>query len=176
MPECMTFFKGKVPTGTYPNIGSSVAPPVVGVTQKGSIRGQTRFILSKAWNGKYASQKVVNDALPGNPQVKPSTTPFRAVMNAGDYLSREHYSCGGPNMIGSGPPGTLVLTSKDGGQSKSQCDGTNIPPSTCNVKYVYDGSDYTRFRKEQAKNRNRNDYTYGGSNNGAYVALEHVRH
>ncbi len=174
MPECMTFYKGKVPKGTYPNIGSSVAPPVVGVTQKGSIRGQSRLILSKAWNGKYASQKVMNQVT-GN-TVKPSTTPFRAVMNAGDYLSREHYSCGGPNMVGSGFPGSLVLTSKDGGQSKTQCDGTDIPPSTCNVKYVYDSSDYIRFRKEQAKNRNRADYTYGGSNNGAYVALEHVRH
>ena len=175
MPECMNFSK-KVLPGTYPNIGSSVAPPLVGVTQKGSIRGQSRLILSKAWNGKYASQSVVNHALAVPTQVKPSTTPFRAVMNAGDYLSREHYSCGGPNMIGSGPPGSLVLTSKDGGQSNRQCDSTQIPPSTCNVKYVYDGSDYIRFRKEQAKNRNRKDYTYGGSNNGAYTALEHVRH
>jgi len=172
----MTFFKGKVQVGTYPNIGSSVAPPVIGITQKGSIRGQSRLILSKAWNGKYASHKVVNNAITGSPMVKPSTTPFRAVMNAGDYLSREHYSCGGPNMVGSGFPGSLVLTSKDGGQSKTHCDGTDIPPSTCNVKYVYDGSDYTRFRKEQAKNRNRTDYTYGGSNNGGYEALQHVRH
>ena len=62
MPECMNF-SIKVLPGTYPNIGSSVAPPLVGVTQKGSIRGQSRLILSKAWNGKYASQSVVNHAL-----------------------------------------------------------------------------------------------------------------
>ena len=169
----MIFHRGPVTKGTYPNV-KGVAPQVVGVTQKGSIRGQSRLILSKAWNGKYASEQVTNHHT--NQIVKPSTTPFRAVMNAGDYLSREHYSCGGPNMIGSGPPGSLVLTSKDGGQSSRQCDKTGIPPSTCNVKYVYDSSDYARFKKEQAKNRNRQDYTYGGSNNGAYTALEHVRH
>ena len=173
MPECMIFHRGPVAKGTYPNV-KGVAPQVVGVTQKGSIRGQSRLILSKAWNGKYASEQVTNEVT--SQIVKPSTTPFRAVMNAGDYLSREHYSCGGPNMIGSGPPGSLVLTSKDGGQSRRQCDKTGIPASTCNVKYVYDSSDYARFKKEQAKNRNRQDYTYGGSNNGAYTALEHVRH
>jgi hypothetical protein len=39
-------------------------------------------------------------------------------------------------------------------------DGTGIPSSTCNVKYVYDGSDYIKFKKNQAINRTYNDYAF----------------
>jgi hypothetical protein len=47
-------------------------------------------------------------------------------------------------------------------------DNTGVPSSTCNVKYVYDSSDYTRFRKLQASNRNYNDGSFGGNlNSGA---------
>ena len=34
----------------------------------------------------------------------------------------------------------MILTTKDGGQDKSNCDGSGVPPSSCNVKYVYDSS------------------------------------
>ena len=33
------------------------------------------------------------------------------------------------------------------GHVQATNDGTGIPSSTCNVKYVYDGSDYTTFKK-----------------------------
>ena len=44
-----------------------------------------------------------------------------------------------------------------------------------NPRYVYDSSDYIRFRKLQAKNRNYNDSSFGGSNNGSYTFLMAVR-
>ena len=62
----------------------------------------------------------------------------------------------------------MNLTLKDGGQDQ-RCDGTGVQPSSCNVKYVYDSSDFIRFKKLQAKNRgytNGADYSYGGANNG----------
>jgi hypothetical protein len=52
----------------------------------------------------------------------------------------------------------------------------NIPSSTCNVKFVYDGSDYTKFKKDQAVNRNYNDRSFGGNdNNAAQSAIRHIR-
>ena len=50
---------------------------------------QIRFTLKNAWNTTYPSQ-LRRDNL-----TRPITTPFRAVNNAGDLLSRENYSCGG---------------------------------------------------------------------------------
>ena len=50
---------------------------------------QIRWTLKEAWNTTYPSQ------LRRNNLTKSITTPFRAVNNAGDLLSRENYSCGG---------------------------------------------------------------------------------
>ena len=56
------------------------------------------------------------------------------------------------------------------------CDGSDIPPAACNVKYVYDSSDYVRFLKQQAVNRNYNDYSNGGNeNSGAQSAYRAIR-
>ena len=38
----------------------------------------------------------------------------------------------------------------------------NIPSATCNVKYVYDSSDYTTYLKQRAVNKNYNDFSNGG--------------
>ena len=109
---------------------------------------------------------------------------FRIVNNAGDEHSRVNYSCGGPNML-SGVTGNKLLFSnnRDGGQSSSNCDGSNIEPSTCNVKFVYDSSDFIRFKRLQATNHGyatlgdseTADYSAGGANNGAQVAYRHAR-
>jgi hypothetical protein len=40
---------------------------------------------------------------------------------------------------------------------------------------VYDGSDYTRYKKLRAVNRTYDDKSFGGSNNGSYSALKRVR-
>ena len=56
----------------------------------------TRKILRSSWNTPYATGTYAGE--------KRVTTPFRAVNNLGDFLSRKNYSCGGPDMIGSGNP------------------------------------------------------------------------
>jgi hypothetical protein len=40
---------------------------------------------------------------------------------------------------------------------------TSIPAAACNVKYVYDSSDYTTYLKQKAINKNYNDLSYGGN-------------
>jgi hypothetical protein len=47
---------------------------------------------------------------------------------------------------------------------------------TGNAKYVYDSSDYIRFKKLQANNRNYNNRSFGGDkSNASYVPLNAVR-
>tara|TARA_A100001015_G_scaffold21905_1_gene24860 strand:- start:1287 stop:1688 length:402 start_codon:yes stop_codon:yes gene_type:complete len=98
---------------------------------------------------------------------------FRRVMNAGDYLGRVNKGCGGSNQITS-RPGSLVLTTKD---SITRCN-SDIPVANTNVKYVYDSSDFIRYRREKSINKGYaggktdcdstnkpliTDYSYGGS-------------
>jgi len=124
---------------------------------------RTRFTLRDAWNTTSYS---------GSSNPKRIITPFRAVNNAGDILSRENYSCGGSCQTPQSRPGLSGLRQRFGSTSDAcqasviwssiQLDKT-VPSSTCNVKYVYDGSDYTRFKKNQAVNRNYNDRSFGGN-------------
>jgi hypothetical protein len=137
---------------------------------------RTRFTLRDAWNTTSYS---------GSSNPKRIITPFRAVNNAGDLLSRENYSCGGSSQTPSSRPGLNGLSQRFGATSDSclpsvvwssiQLD-QKIPSSTCNVKYVYDGSDYTRFKKLQAVNRNYNDRSFGGNEfNASQSNIRHIR-
>jgi len=128
---------------------------------------QLRFLLTNSWN---TSSKT------GSSNPKRIVTPFRAVNNAGDLLSRDNYSCGTsscqyqsrPNLKGiRGHFGAISNTCTPSViWSMNQID-TSIPPSNCNGKYVYDSSDYTRFKKQQAINRNFNDISFGGNEHNA---------
>jgi len=123
-----------------------------------------RFTLRNSWNTTYT-----------NNNYKTATTPFRAVTNSGDMLSRVAYSCGGPSQSFQSRPGMFGLKGSVG-SIKSKCDSSGIPPSTCNVKYVYDSSNYTTFLKQQATNKNYNDISNGGNNNsGSQVSFRAVR-
>jgi hypothetical protein len=137
---------------------------------------RTRFTLRDAWNTTSYS---------GSSNPKRIITPFRAVNNAGDLLSRENYSCGGSCQTPQSIPNVKGLRHRFGATSIScqpsvlwsslQVDPT-IPSSTCNVKYVYDGSDYIRFKKNQAVNRNYNDRSFGGNEfSGSQSAIRHIR-
>jgi hypothetical protein len=137
---------------------------------------RTRFTLRDAWNTTSYS---------GSSNPKRIITPFRAVNNAGDLLSRENYSCGGSCQTPQSRPGLNGLRQRFGSTSVScqpsvlwsalQVD-VKIPSSTCNVKYVYDSSDYIKFKKDQAVNRNYNDRSFGGNdNNAAQSAMRHIR-
>ena len=159
-------YRGNVPAGNYPNVkGASIQKPKPTVDT--SERSRDRFVLRNAWNTSVLNRSgsVTIDNITSNLKIGS----FRAVNNAGDPLSRQYYSCGGSNMVTS-RPGVMVLTRKDGGQDKSRCDNTGVPPSTCNVRYVYDSSEFTKHKKLTAKNRGYRypgiDYSYGGANNG----------
>ena len=115
---------------------------------------QIRFTLREAWNTtKYSGQNGL-----GNTRI---ITPFRAVLNAGDVLSRRNYSCGGNCQTFQSRPNLKGLRGRFGA-IQDICDESLIPPAACNVKYVYDSSDYTTFLKQQALNRNYNDRSFGG--------------
>jgi hypothetical protein len=127
---------------------------------------QIRFTLRNAWNTKYVSQLGNKKRIIG---------PFRAVNNAGDVLCRPDYSCGGPCQTFQSRPGMFGLR-QSMGHIQSYCDGTGVPPTTCNTKYVYDSSDYTTYLKQQAVNRNYNNISNGGNNNsGSQSAYRAIR-
>jgi hypothetical protein len=138
-----------------------------------------RFTLKNAWNTTYPSQ-LKRDGLK-----KSITTPFRAVNNAGDLLSRENYSCGGSCQTPQSRPGLRGLKIRFGATSISCTPSAaynslqlinNIPSATCNVKYVYDSSDYTTYLKQRAVNRNYNDLTFGGDqSNSSQSAQRAIR-
>ena len=127
-------------------------PQALITTNNNSEFVDTRFSLKQAWNTNYARQ--VNNQ-------KAIITPFRAINNAGDLLSRPNYSCGGPCQTFQSRPGMFGLKQRFG-HIQDLCDGSGIQPASCNVKYVYDSSDYTRFMKQKAVNKNYNDASYGG--------------
>lgn len=147
--------------GEYPNIlKSGVAPTLSEPTITSSYRSLNRDIVTRAWNSAFLVNKTKKGQCYGNIR---KIGAFRVVNNAGDVLSRENYSCGGPNMVT--PNSLLANMTWGGGQSRLQCDGSGIPPSTCNVKYVYDSSDYTTYLKQQATNKDMvaPNFTDGGS-------------
>ena len=140
---------------------------------------QIRFTLKNAWNTTYPSQLRRNN-------LKQSiTTPFRAVNNAGDLLSRENFSCGGSCQSFQSRPGLSGLKSHFGSISTSCTPSAsynslqlikNIPAAACNVKYVYDSSDYVTYLKQKAINKNYNDYSFGGDqSNGSQSAQRAIR-
>lgn len=150
-----------MPDYSGPNLGggfNGISPPQIVSGHKDSGDALTRKCLRKSWNTQYATG-VVN----GYRRV---TTPFRAVNNSGDFLSRVNYSCGGPFPI------NQSYQNRGGhlGFIPQHCDGTNVQASSCNTKFVADSSDYVRFRRERAVNLNYNDVTNAGNkNNGSYV-------
>lgn len=138
-----------------------------------------RFTLKNAWNTTYPSQ-LRRDNLK-----KPITTPFRAVNNAGDLLSRENYSCGGTCQSFQSRPGLKGLRNHFGAVQSSCTPSAiysnlqllnNIPAAACNVKFVYDSSDYVTYLKQKAVNKNYNDLTYGGDqSNASQSAIKAIR-
>ena len=138
-----------------------------------------RYTLKNAWNTQYRSQLQRNN-------LKQSiTTPFRAVNNAGDLLSRENYSCGGTCQTPQSRPGLHGLSTHFGSISNSCTPSAaynslqlikDIPAAACNVKYVYDSSDYVTYLKQKAVVKNYNDLTYGGDDsNSSQSAIRAIR-
>ena len=159
----------RVAPGTYPNLpGACFIRPNPG--DVGTLVGRNRLVLRRVWNGDLTSRG--RNVL--------ANGPFRIANNAGDPLSRQNFSAGGPNMVSSTGRSKLHLASnRDGGQAGT---AAYIPVCTTNVKYVYDSSIFTRFKKQQTVNYGyaglgtiNGDYTAGGANNGANSPLRRAR-
>jgi hypothetical protein len=141
-----------------------IAPKQTITNYKSSEETMTRRVLRDAWNTQYATG-VVN----GRNRI---ITPFRAVTNSGDFLSRKNYQCGGPNPI----TADRYKRKNNMGSIFYHCDGTGVQASSCNVKFVADSSDYTTYRRQRAVNSNYNDNSFGGDqHNASYVPLLGVR-
>jgi hypothetical protein len=138
-----------------------------------------RLILKEAWNTKYL------DRLRRTGLKTSITTPFRAVNNAGDLLSRLNYSCGGTCQTPQSRPGLNGLRQRFGAVQATCVPSAiysslqminSIPAAACNVKYVYDSSDYTTYLKQRAVNKNYNDLSYGGDDyNSSQSAIRAIR-
>ena len=150
-------------------------PPATSTTNKEYLEYENiRFSLTNAWNTRY-KRALSECTIPILKKTqKPLQTPFRVVNNAGDLLLRQYYSCGGSCQTFQSRPNMKGLRSHFGA-IQSICDGSQVEPASCNQHYVYDSSDYVRYKKQAAVVKNFNDLTYGSSNNGAYTATKAIR-
>jgi hypothetical protein len=91
-------------------------------------------------------------------------------------LSRDNYSCGGTCQSFQSRPQLKGLRQRFGSISKSCTPSAlytgnqiapDVPASACNVKFVYDSSDYTTYLKQRAMVTNYNDSTFGGNTSNA---------
>ena len=110
-------------------------------------------------------------------------TPFRATFNAGDafgsvnkapwnyLLHNGSNQINLPNHHGAGD-GTHTIKDES---PLSGVYGASASAYSGNPKFVYEGSDYTKFKKLQAINRNYNDITFGGDqHSGSQQAYRRV--
>lgn len=102
--------------------------------KKSSEEIMSRRIVVRGWNTAYATG-IFN----GKTRI---VTPFRAVNSLGDFLQRPNYSFGGPNQINADKPGWKgIIRSK-----VSISDGSGVPATYGNNKFVSDSSDYVRYK------------------------------
>jgi hypothetical protein len=137
-----------------------------------------RFIFRESENPRNREilrRAFGNDAIRFNnsnrlffPQKSSKTTPFRTAFNAGDPN----------NTVNSAPDKSLLVQGSNQinrpmlhGSRLSLGDGLSSRANgsyyTGNPRFVYDGSDYTRFKKLSAINRNYKDITFGGDQHNA---------
>jgi hypothetical protein len=108
----------------------------------------------------------------GNPQI---ITPFRRYFNAGDTAGTVNSASSPllglpPNQVGA----SSMVSRLHAHQGGVNNQGTAL--YTGNPKYVYDSSNYVRFKKLQAVNRNYNDSSFGGAGGSTVAsALARVR-
>jgi hypothetical protein len=150
-----------------------ISPRIINTTQQGNsnvapLNEASQIPLDRA---------LIRKMFPSNSQFNGSPlfsrkwpqTPFRVAMHAGDLLLRQSEP-GGSNQV----KGSIGI-----GQYRNTLGATNGVHrgngASGNQHYVYDSSVYTRYKKLYQKQKNYNDYSFGGSNNGAYVAIQAIR-
>jgi hypothetical protein len=149
------------------NLGGGVAgvsPAQMINSYRSSGDAMTRRILRSSWNTSYATGVVNGHAR--------SIGPFKAVSNIGDFLSRQDYVCDVPSAI---QPNSVKWRSR-AGKAGENCDGTGVPCSNTNTKFVPDSSDYIRYRRQAAMNSTYNDSSFGGDeSNAGFVSMMRFR-
>lgn len=171
----------------------------------GGISGQANILVGGGGGGHYQSsgmdggngrslsrhvlrQSFGNNIIPSDimPNVSPlvgnySLGPFRRAMNAGDINSIKNQAIDSKygrasNQVNGINPNTSNQSVAGYKNTAGNARNDGNAAYSGNPKFVYDGGDYVRFKKLQAQNRNYNDKSYGGANNGAYVAKHRVIH
>jgi len=158
-----------IPQNPGQGLKGYVAPALVDTDNTYDRYEQPRFTLRQGWNTTYQSQ------LKSNGQ-KLICTPFRAVNNSGDLLSRVNYSCSnGTCQSFQSRPQLRGLKTRFG-SIQGVCDGTGIQPAACNPKYVYDSSDYIKYKMQSAIAKNYNPLSNGGNDSSAsQIAYRAIR-
>jgi hypothetical protein len=146
-------------------------PMLHGSMDGGNERALSRKYLSRAFGNMY------NSGLSSSPLLytKNVLGPFRTAYNAGDVITNENVATNiaygrESNQVGGNNLSRLQV-SRDGISGQN---GTAMYSG--NTKFVHAGSDYIRFKKLQALNKNFSDWSYGGANNSqAQHAINRVR-
>jgi hypothetical protein len=128
----------------------------------GGARGSNREMLRRVMG---------NTKFPGSPS---AITPFRRYFNAGDSAGTTN---SGPSER-LGRPINQVGSSSMVSRLHAQYGGTNAGSAfyTGNQRFVYDGSDYVKFKKLLAVNKTYNDSSFGGASASTVSqALNRVR-
>lgn len=112
--------------------------------------------IVRSFNTKNLSSRVI--------------TPFRALENAGDLLARKNYTCGGPDQVSN--VRRRQSNSMFRGLAKSNCDSSGIPGASCNPKYVYDSSIYSRHKRLVSSQKNYDDSSYGGDKHNGSQSVQ----
>jgi hypothetical protein len=150
----------------------SISPRVTNTTQQGNSSVAPLGQASQIPLERMMIRRVFqNSRFRGKPigTTRWAQTPFRVAMNAGDLLLRQS-APGGSNQI-KGSIGIGQYRNNLGAvDSVHRGDG-----ASGNQHYVYDSSVYIRYKKLRAKQYNFNDPSFGGSNNGSYVASMAIR-
>ncbi len=135
-----------------------ISPPVLSTTQQGASNAAPFAEASQV----PLDRKVLRTVFSPNIARRWACSPFRVALNAGDLYSRQNEP-GGSNQV----KGRLRLLTSDGTRPGNGASG--------NQHFVYDSSDYVKYLRLAAKNRNYDDSSFGGSNNGSYEAIMRVR-
>ena len=161
--------------GTVPGAFPGISPQVTVSTQQGASSvaplGQASqiplnrnyvknvFPASSVFGGHYVM--TGSDLTDPTQRVQWAQTPFRIAMNAGDLLSRQSAPGGSNQVKGAVGPGQTRYTR---GARPSQ--GGSVRPgdgASGNQHWVYDSSDYIKYKKMSAVNKNYNDIGFGGA-------------
>ena len=152
----------------------------------GSERAMDRVQLREAFKTNNLQQDL------SKPVVRAICGPFRAAFMAGDKLGRNGQSAGGANQVTT-VNGARVHGWKSHAGSVSAANAgqtvtvggltftTGMAPGQSQIQsgnphYVYDSSDFIKFKKLSAVNKNYNDRSFGGAGkSNQFIALNRVR-